>query len=71
MSQPSNDRNQAASSGTADSKHVKLERAQAVLRWAGFRILDIGGKRYSCVWATRDGPWCARRCAWPASASCG
>jgi hypothetical protein len=29
-------------------------RAQRVLAWAGFRILDIGGERCSCVWATRD-----------------
>ena len=54
MSQPSNDRNQAASSGTADSKQIKLERAQAVLRWAGFRVLDIGGERTAVIWATRD-----------------
>jgi hypothetical protein len=56
MSQPSNDRNQAASSGTADSKQIKLERAQAVLRWAGFRVLDIGGERTAVIWATRDDP---------------
>jgi len=56
MSQPFNDRNQAASSGTVDSKQIKLERVQAVLRWAGFRVLDIGGSRTAVIWATRDGP---------------
>jgi hypothetical protein len=29
-------------------------RASRVLAWAGFRILDIGGERCRCIWATRD-----------------
>jgi len=35
---------------------MDTERAQRVLAWTGYHILEIGGERCSCVWATRDGP---------------
>jgi hypothetical protein len=35
---------------------IEPERAQRVLEWARFRVLDIDGERTACIWATRDGP---------------